>query len=117
MYIMSRVMQNIGSDISVMFDFLLSAEKKSGGQAGIISCIAMCPTTAGVYALGSYSCSGNMLIANRSSNCVKLRCLRNLLVHLAQATPSLVRCHCAHQRCYLFQTMLSNYPLTSLILR
>ena len=35
------------------------AERKAGGQPGIISCIAMNPVVSGVFALGSYSCSGN----------------------------------------------------------
>ncbi len=34
------------------------ADKKKGGQPGLISCIAMHPTQPGTFALGSYSCSG-----------------------------------------------------------
>ena len=35
------------------------AERKVGGQPGIISCMAMHPVMTGMFALGSYSCSGN----------------------------------------------------------
>ena len=36
------------------------ADKKKGGQSGLISCIAMHPTQPGTFALGSYSCSGSL---------------------------------------------------------
>ena len=38
-----------------IFDVL---DRKNGGQSGIISCIAVSPTTQDTYALGSYAGSG-----------------------------------------------------------
>ena len=37
--------------------FVCCVAKRTGGQRGIVSCIAMSPVPR-VYALGSYSCSG-----------------------------------------------------------
>ena len=44
----------------------------------LLVCMHWAPTLAQVI---------NMLMTNRNSNCVKLRCLRNLLVYLASLIP------------------------------